>query len=174
MKMEREVDYLGKYRNISNKLKKKFLRKPNIAEGSEHFSHLAKTFATQECPQYAAFCCLAQARCESTLANAPGEGQALTEAARLFLDAELSSKELGCPSFQEHLNAAINCYSHAIRVHVENKQAPLAAALCLEIGNALKSLRRPGEAIAHYQRAAELQHQNPLDCLTALGLVAEC
>ena len=38
----------------------------------------------------------------------------------------------------------------------------------------LQRLNRADEAIAHYQRAAELQFQNPLDCLTALNLVAEC
>ena len=55
-------------------------------------------------------------RCEHTLGNAAGEGQALTEAARAFLDAEKNCHDLQCPSFKEHLNAAINCYSHAIRV----------------------------------------------------------
>ena len=55
-------------------------------------------------------------RCEHTLSNAPGESQALIDAARNFLEAERSNQELCCPSFQEHLNAAINCYSHAIRV----------------------------------------------------------
>ena len=54
--------------------------------------------------------------CEQTLANAPGEAHALTEAARNFVDAEQLNVELRCPSFEEHLSAAINCYSHAIRV----------------------------------------------------------
>ena len=38
------------------------------------------------------------------------------EAARSFLDAEIAGDELKCPGFQDHLNASINCYSHAIRV----------------------------------------------------------
>jgi len=54
------------------------------------------------------------------LANAPGEAQALTNAARSFLKAEIDISELRCPSFKEHLNAAINCYSHAIRVRFVN------------------------------------------------------
>ncbi|ELT92152.1 hypothetical protein CAPTEDRAFT_164298 [Capitella teleta] len=172
--MERGADILGKYRNISNKLKKRFLKKPNVAEGSEQFGALAKQLNSEECCQYAGFCYLAQARCEHTIGNPPGEAQALTEAARSFLTAEKTVKDLRCPSFNEHLNAAINCYSHAIRVHIENNQSPLAAALCLELGNALKSLGRPSEAIQHYQRSAELQFQNPLSCLTSLGLVATC
>ena len=55
-------------------------------------------------------------RCEHTLANAAGEAQSLTEAGRAFLQVEDTSQMLCCPSFEEHLNAAINCYSHAVRV----------------------------------------------------------
>ena len=57
-------------------------------------------------------------RCEHTLVNAAGEAQALTEAARSFLEAEMNNRDIRCPSFEEHLTAAINCYSHAIRVSV--------------------------------------------------------
>ena len=55
-------------------------------------------------------------RCEHSLVNAAGEAQALTEAARSFLEAEMNNRDIKCPSFEEHLTAAINCYSHAIRV----------------------------------------------------------
>lgn len=108
------------------------------------------------------------------MVNAAGESQSLTEAARNFLEAEVANQELRCPSFNEHLTAAINCYSHAIRVHIENNSAALAAALCMELGNALKKLNKPGEAMAHYQRAAELQSHSPLDCLQSLSEVTSC
>jgi tetratricopeptide (TPR) repeat protein len=170
--MEKDVDVLQQYRNISNKLKKRFLKKPNISEGSEQFAGLAKQLKSQECPQYAGFCNLAQARCEHTLGNWCAEAQALSEAARNFLQAEQDVQDLNCPSFQEHLHASINCYSHAIRVYLENKQSSLAAGLCMELGNTLKSLGRPGEAIQHYQRAAELHFQSPLLCLQSLGYIA--
>ncbi|GFO02261.1 factor viii intron 22 protein-like [Plakobranchus ocellatus] len=172
--MEKDSDVLTKYRAVTNKLKKRFLKKPNVSEGSEEFASLAKTLKSQECPQYAGFCCLAQARCEHTLSNPAGEAQALTDAARSFLEAEQMDKELRVPGFQEHLTAAINCYSHAIRVHIENKQIALAASLCLEVGNVLRKMNKPGEAIVHYQRASELQSQSALDCLSALQKVAEC
>ncbi|CAE1331097.1 F8A [Acanthosepion pharaonis] len=172
--MEKDADILSKYRLVTNKLKKRFLKKPNVAEGSEQFAALAKNLRRQECPQYSGFCCLAQARCEHTLANAAGEGQALTEAARAFLEAEMANRDLKCPSFEEHLSASINCYSHAIRVHIEHKQPALGAALCMELGDILMSLSKPNEAMGHYQRAAELQSQNSLDCLDALGHVASC
>ncbi|XP_046572881.1 40-kDa huntingtin-associated protein-like [Haliotis rubra] len=170
--MDKDNDVLSKYRAVTNKLRKRFLKKPNVSEGSEQFASLAKSLQQQECPQYAGFCCLAQARCEHTLANAPGEAQALTQAARSFLEAELFNRSLKYPGFEEHLTAAINCYGHAIRVHIENKQVALAASLCLELGNVLMRLNKQVEAMGHFQRAAELQSQSPLDCLDALEMVA--
>lgn len=170
--MEVDSDFLQQYRNITNKLKKRFLKKPNVSEGSEQFASLSKQLRSQECHQYAGFCQLAQARCEHTIGNWCAEAYSLTEAARSFLQSEHSIQELHCPSFQEHLNAAINCYSHAIRVYLENKQCAMAAALSIELGNSLKELGHPGEAIQHYHRAAELQLQNPLECLDSLGCIA--
>lgn len=60
-------------------------------------------------------------RCEHTMVNAAGESQSLTDAARNFLEAEIANQELKCPSFNEHLAAAINCFSHAIRVRYSNQ-----------------------------------------------------
>lgn len=56
-------------------------------------------------------------RCEQTLFNAPGEALALTDAARLFLSSEKENRALQAPGFDEHLQAALNCYSFAIKVH---------------------------------------------------------
>lgn len=58
-------------------------------------------------------------RCEQTLFNAPGEALALTDAARLFLSSEKENRALQAPGFDEHLQAALNCYSFAIKVHYE-------------------------------------------------------
>lgn len=55
-------------------------------------------------------------RCEQTLFNAPGEALALTDAARLFLASEQETRALQAPGFDEHLQAALNCYSFAIKV----------------------------------------------------------
>lgn len=55
-------------------------------------------------------------RCEQTLFNAPGEALALTDAARLFLSSEKENRALQAPGFDEHLQAALNCYSFAIKV----------------------------------------------------------
>ncbi|XP_047435212.1 40-kDa huntingtin-associated protein isoform X2 [Mugil cephalus] len=172
--MAAEGDFLARYRSVSNKLKKRFLRKPNVAEASEQFGQLAKELKQQDCLQYAAFCNLAMARCEQTLFNAPGEALALTDAARLFLSSEKESRSLQAPGFDEHLQAALNCYSFAIKVYIEMNQPVMAASLCLELGNALKEMNRPGEAIVHYQRAAELQTQTPTEALLSMGEMATC
>uniref|UniRef100_A0A4W4H000 Factor VIII intron 22 protein n=1 Tax=Electrophorus electricus TaxID=8005 RepID=A0A4W4H000_ELEEL len=171
---EIEGDFLMRYRAVSNKLKKRFLRKPNVAEASEQFGQLAKELKQQDCLQYAAFCNLAMARCEQTLFNAPGEALALTDAARLFLASEQENRALQAPGFDEHLQAALNCYSFAIKVHIEMNQPVMAASLSLEIGKALKEMNRPGEAIVHFQRAAELQAQSPIESLLSLWEMASC
>lgn len=93
------------------------------------------------------------------MGNPSAEAQSLVHGARLFLDAEQKNHEIRCPSFNEHLNAAISCYNHAIKVYMEQDQMTLAAALCLELGKALRSLGQPAEAIPHLQKAADLQNQ---------------
>lgn len=35
-------------------------------------------------------------------------------------------------------------------------------------------MNRPGEAIVHYQRAAELQTQTPIEALLSMGEMATC
>ncbi|KAI5089981.1 factor VIII intron 22 protein isoform X1 [Silurus meridionalis] len=181
--MAAEGDFLTRYRIVSNKLKKRFLRKPNVAEASEQFGQLAKELKQQDCLQYAAFCNLAMARCEQTLFNAPGEALALTDAARLFLASEQEIRALQAPGFDEHLQAALNCYSFAIKVYIEMNQPVMAASLSLELGKALKAriiswknceMNKPGEAIVHFQRAAELQSQMPIEALLSFGEMASC
>ncbi|XP_047659253.1 40-kDa huntingtin-associated protein isoform X2 [Tachysurus fulvidraco] len=153
---------------------RRFLRKPNVAEASEQFGQLAKELKQQDCLQYAAFCNLAMARCEQTLFNAPGEALALTDAARLFLASEQETRALHAPGFDEHLQAALNCYSFAIKVYIEMNQPVMAASLSLELGKALKEMNKPGEAIMHFQRAAELQSQMPIEALLSYGEMASC
>uniref|UniRef100_A0A3P9HEU7 Zgc:101679 n=1 Tax=Oryzias latipes TaxID=8090 RepID=A0A3P9HEU7_ORYLA len=150
--MAAESDFLARYRAVSNKLKNHqilFLFSYSCSWALP--GQLAKELRQQDCLQYAAFCNLAMARCEQTLFNAPGEALALTEAARLFLTSEKENRALQAPGFDEHLQAALNCY-----------------------GFAIKEMNRPGEAIVHYQRAAELQTQTPIEALLSMGEMASC
>ncbi|XP_067005210.1 40-kDa huntingtin-associated protein [Anabrus simplex] len=181
------VDFLGQYRAISNKLKKRFLRKPNVTEASDQFGALALRCERDELPQYAGLCWMAAARCEGSLSNNPGEAWDLVRGARQFMAAEVKGARLGCPSpGGEHLQAAVSCYSHAATKWQQHQScehtqglpqppSPLAAGLSLELGHALRvDLNRVGEAATEYKHAAELQRGSPLEQLNSLGLLASC
>lgn len=167
-------DFLAQYKAISAKLKKRFLRKPNISEASAQFSFLAKNLENQECPHYAAFCCLAVARCEHSVGNTIFESQHLVHAARLFLETEQQSHTLLCPSYSEYLQAAISAYGEAIKVYLDSQQFSLASSLYLELAQALKNLGRINEAIPYFYKAAELHRFCALDYLNDLNEISEC
>ncbi|XP_054428212.1 40-kDa huntingtin-associated protein [Pteronotus mesoamericanus] len=170
-------DFLARYRQVSNKLKKRFLRKPNVAEAGEQFGQLGRELRAQECLPYAAWCQLAVARCHQALFHGPGEALALTEAARLFLRQERDARQrLVCPAaYGEPLQAAASALGAAVRLHLELGQPAAAAALCLELAAALRDLGQPAAAAVHFQRAAQLQlPQLPLAALQALGDAASC
>ncbi|XP_064227572.1 40-kDa huntingtin-associated protein [Aotus nancymaae] len=170
-------DFLARYRLVSNKLKKRFLRKPNVAEAGEQFGQLGRELRAQECLPYAAWCQLAVARCQQALFHGPGEALALTEAARLFLRQERDARQrLVCPAaYGEPLQAAASALGAAVRLHLELGQPAAAAALCLELAAALRDLGQPAAAAGHFQRAAQLQlPQLPLAAMQALGEAASC
>uniref|UniRef100_A0A8C5KN36 Factor 8-associated gene A n=1 Tax=Jaculus jaculus TaxID=51337 RepID=A0A8C5KN36_JACJA len=170
-------DFLARYRQVSNKLKKRFLRKPNVAEAGEQFGQLGRELRAQECLPYAAWCQLAVARCQQALFHGPGEVLALTEAARLFLRQECDARQcLGCPAaYGEPLEAAASALNAAVRLHLELGQPAAAAALCLELAASLRGLGQPAAAAGHFQRAAQLHLPLlPLAALQALGDAASC
>ncbi|XP_006261506.4 40-kDa huntingtin-associated protein [Alligator mississippiensis] len=171
-------DFLARYRLVSAKLRKRFLRKPNVSEAAEQFAALARELRAQESLPYAAWCQLAVARCAQSLFHGPGEAQALTEAARLFLRQERDVRQrLGLSGgFGEHLQAAQSCFAFAARLHLELGQPALAAGLCLELGSVLRDMGQPGQAAPHFQRAVELlaAAQLPLEALRCLGELASC
>lgn len=167
-------DFLAQYKAISAKLKKRFLRKPNIAEASAQFGILAKSLENQECPYYAAFCCLAVARCEHSVGNSIFESQNLVHAARLFLEAEQLNHHLMCPGYDEYLQAAIAAYNEAIAVYFDNNQPALAASLYLDLGQALRNLGRTNESVPYFLKAAHIHRFCALDYLNDLEQVSEC
>nr|XP_055194136.1 40-kDa huntingtin-associated protein-like [Nyctereutes procyonoides] len=170
-------DFLARYRQVSSKLRKRFLRKPNMAEAGEQFAQLGRELRAQECLPYAAWCQLAVARCQQALFHGPGEALALTEAARLFLRQERDARQrLACPAaYGEPLQAAASALGAAVRLHLELGQPAAAAGLCLELAAALRDLGQPAAAAGHFQRAAQLHlPQLPLAALQALGDAASC
>ncbi|NXV50059.1 F8I2 protein, partial [Uria aalge] len=171
-------DFLSRYRLVSAKLRRRFLRKPNVAEAAEQFAALARELRAQESLPYAAWCQLAVARCAQSLFHGPAEAAALGEAARLFLRQERDLRQrLGLRGgFGEHVAAAQSCGAFAARLHLERGQPALAAGLCLELAAALRDTGRPAHAAAALQRAAELlaAARLPLEALRCLAERASC
>ncbi|KAM6253679.1 40-kDa huntingtin-associated protein-like [Porphyrio hochstetteri] len=171
-------DFLSRYRLVSAKLRRRFLRKPNVAEAAEQFAALARELRAQESLPYAAWCQLAVARCAQSLFHGPAEAAALAEAARLFLRQERDLRQrLGLRGgFGEHVAAAQSCGAFAARLHLERGQPALAAGLCLELAAALRDAGLPSRAAAHLQRAAELltAARLPLEALRCLAERASC
>jgi len=167
-------EYLTEYRNISNKLKKRFLRRPNVSEASEQFRGLAKRLEDNEEPQYAAYCHLATGRCEATVGNNPGEIEAVTAAARSFLKSEIEIQTLKNPSFEFQLTSAVSCYSQAAKLQEDQGRPQLAGSLNMELADALWKLRRPTEALPYYQRAGDLFEKDLLDVIQAKLKVVAC
>ena len=160
--MEGESDFFATYKSVSNKLKKKFLKKTNIVEVSEEFGQLAKNLQQKGCYQYAGFCSLAMARCEQNMGNENDETQATISAARYFLEGHKNLQVTNCPNYHEHLEAAKNCYDLAIKSYVAQDLPHMAGTLCLELGNYLEKHDFIDDALVRYQRTVELFFQNPL------------
>ncbi|XP_053129232.1 40-kDa huntingtin-associated protein-like [Hemicordylus capensis] len=173
-------DFLARYRLVSAKLRRRFLRKPNVSEAAEQFAALARELRAQESLPYAAWCQLAVARCAQSLGHAPGEAAALGEAARLWLrhERELRARQGGPPGLglAEHLPAAQSCVAFGARLRLELGQPALAAGLWLELGAELRAAGEPGQAVPALLRAAELLAAAPLplEALRCLRHVASC
>ncbi|XP_020706162.1 40-kDa huntingtin-associated protein-like isoform X2 [Athalia rosae] len=134
-------EFLVQYHAISNKLKKRFLRKPNVSEACDQFGILATQCEQKELWQYAGLCWLAAARCQGTLGNATAEASLLARAGRQFLTAEKKNCVIGCPSpGQENIQAAVSCFGHSLaRTQNQPESSVGAAGLALELANALGS-----------------------------------
>ncbi|XP_048371000.1 40-kDa huntingtin-associated protein-like [Sphaerodactylus townsendi] len=171
-------DFLTRYRLVSAKLRRRFLRKPNVSEAAEQFSALARELRAQESLPYAAWCQLAVARCAQSLGHAAGEAAALGEAARLWLrqERELRLRQGPGLGLAEHLPAAQSCVAFGARLRLELGQPALAAGLWLELGDELRAASEPGQAVPALLRAADLlaAAHLPLEAVRCLRDVASC
>ncbi|XP_062997725.1 40-kDa huntingtin-associated protein-like [Elgaria multicarinata webbii] len=171
-------DFLTRYRLVSAKLRRRFLRKPNVSEAAEQFGALARELRAQESLPYAAWCQLAVARCSQSLGHPAGEAAALGEAARLWLQQEREVRQRQGPGLglSEHLPAAQSCVAFAARLHFELGQPALAAGLWLELAHELRSAGDPAQAVPAFLRAADLLAVGhlPLEALRCLRDVASC
>lgn len=161
------VDPWQEYKAISSKLKKRFLRKPNVAEATREFNNLSVRMKEEECTQYAGLCKLAAARCEHQVNNFSAECAYLKEAARLFMECEIEKKNYNFPSFGDSLNSSIHCYGHAIKCFAEQKCFIQAGHVCLELGKKLLDLDRPYEAVEYFDKAIKFYKNQPFETIKA-------
>lgn len=164
-------EVLDQYRNITSKLKKRFLRKPNETEASESFATLGQQCESQDLPQYAALSWTAAARCEGTLGNAVNETSYLLCSARQFLKAEEENVNIGCTSVStEHLQAGLLNYTHASRRYGEDCLIPIG--LDLEIADFLKRMGRTEYLETYLENVVQLSDGTQdihLHCLELLA-----
>ncbi len=169
-----EGDYfLHDYRAISLKLKKRFLRRPNVSEASELFSKLSKRLKDDEQPEYEALAHLACARCENAASNADVEVEALVAAVRAFIEAH--EVKVGAPTYNEHLLSAVNTANHAVnKLLAERDDSIRAGALCAEVAVALRKAGNISEALEFHKRSAEIRQTSALEYLHQREAVGEC
>ncbi|XP_039264935.2 40-kDa huntingtin-associated protein-like [Styela clava] len=172
--MGEEVDFFNFHRAAASKLKKRFLKKPNVAEASSEFEQLKNHLSRIECFPYAGFTAIARAKCEQGLLNQSGEVDSLIEAARFFLKADKEIDEMNCPNFHEHLECSMGCFNMAIKIYEENGMSVAAGSVCLEQAEFYKQTHRYDQAIQHYQRAVEYFSGLPSQAISTMDKVMFC
>ncbi|XP_049876172.1 40-kDa huntingtin-associated protein [Pectinophora gossypiella] len=143
------------YMNINTKLKKRFMRKPNISEATNEFIALAIQCEHSEQPAFAGHAYVGAAKCEASAGNFLGEAEHYLSAARQFMKAEKKLKVLKFHSpDRENLEAAIGCFMQALSKYPE--RSPIRTSILMELADGLVSLNHKLEAVSYYEQALEL------------------
>ncbi|PAA78840.1 hypothetical protein BOX15_Mlig007937g2 [Macrostomum lignano] len=173
--MNGSINYLSKYRQVTAKLKKRFLKKPNLAEGSAEFDSISKHLEMEEQAfYYAAMFAKGQAKCESSIGNSAAEAGAMMRAARLHLLAEEELSKTLSVSLHENLELAIASFVQAAAVYEQCGQPLLAVNAYLQLAEALMLYGKFAEAAVHLHRATDLVPTHTMLMLRLLGKLATC
>ena len=156
--MDMNSDYSSTFKAISGQLKKRFLRKPNVANAIDEYTALSRQLESEECSSLAGYCMQQVARCQRGVGNPLAESAALQLAAKHYLNAEIAATvETATLTFNENLTSCMSLYDEAIRLHELQHERLLAAKLCLEMADILhERFERHYEAMPYYERAAAL------------------
>ena len=107
--MDSNYDYNAAFKSISVKLKKRFLRKPNVSEAIDEYTSLSRQLENDECFGLAAYCMQQVAKSYHSVGNTISESASLQAAAKQYLNSEISSTiETGSLTFNEDLLSAIS------------------------------------------------------------------
>jgi len=140
------------------------MRKPNLAEAVEQFTHLMSAFKRDKNVHYSVFCSLATARCEQAMNNDSTQeaGYYFVSGSVLWETCERSHND-GTEGIEEDITEAINCYLLAIKIYLNHQRGALAGHLYGEMGHALYALGYPILAGEYICQAAYLrQTDSPL------------
>jgi hypothetical protein len=156
--MDVNSDYNATFKSISTKLKKRFLRKPNVSEAIEEYTLLSKQLENEECFGLSAYCMQQVAKCYHSVGNIVSESAALQASARQYLNSEIASTvESNILTFNEDLLSSISVYEEAIKLHCDQNERHLAGKVCLELADVLAlKFEKYFESISYYERAIVL------------------
>jgi len=133
------------------------LRKPNYVEAIPVYSKLAYLLKREGSIQFAAFCCLAVARCHEAQRTYPLQAIELQNAGALFWNIALDEANVDITDFEENTEQAVHCFKIAINIYMGLKKYGVASSLYYEMATALKYLKRYSEAAIEFRKAAEIQ-----------------
>jgi tetratricopeptide (TPR) repeat protein len=156
--MDPTYDYNGAFKATVNKLKKRFLRKPNISEAIDEYTFLSNKLENEQAYTLSAQCQQQVAKLHQSTGNYVLQSGSLQSAAHLFLISEHESTcEVGLVTFGEDLINAVSLYDDAIRVHCDHNEKHLAGKLCVEIADLLtQKYEKYDQALQYYERALTL------------------
>ncbi|CAH2092567.1 unnamed protein product [Euphydryas editha] len=170
MATDLSASFNEQYININTKLKKRFMRKPNISEATNEFIALAIQCEHSEQPAFAGQTYIGAAKCEASAGNFLGEAEQYIAAARQFMKAE---KKLAALKFyspdRENLEAAIGCYIQALSKYPE--KSPIRASILLELGKELVELDHRLEALSYYEQAVDIIEDSTMKLMCMRNLV---
>jgi tetratricopeptide (TPR) repeat protein len=170
----RGQELFAQYRAISAKLKKRFMKKPNVKEASEDYGKLANRLKNEDNPHYSAMCFQAMAKCDRLMGDSSGEAEAWANAGRQFFTAEELLFSAHHASYRESLDAGVHCFIMAVDAHERKGDGVMAVMFCLELAGKLVHFERFHEASRFFQRAIDLQVNKPECQLQTLQRLASC
>ncbi|XP_026741525.1 uncharacterized protein LOC113503676 isoform X2 [Trichoplusia ni] len=176
MSTDLNASFNEQYMNINTKMKKRFMRKPNIFEATNEFIALAIQCEHSDQPAFAGHAYVGAAKCEASVGHFLSEAENFLAAARQFMKAEKKLKSLKFYSGdRENLEAAIGCFIQALTKYPE--KSPIRTSILMELANDLTELNHKMEAASYYEQAIETVTESTLRimCLrNLLNLRVDC
>ncbi|CAL8119904.1 unnamed protein product [Orchesella dallaii] len=162
------ADFLPQFKAIGQGLKKRFFRKPNVAEAIEQYEELAQELQRENQNEFAAVCYIEASKCHEPLKNPIQQANLLLRSGRLYLAArdeqryfqdDYSSLFFRSQSLHSSLSGktqmAVQCLSQAASIYKRQNYFGLSVLVTLEVAEALYKDGAYGEALKFYRSALD-------------------